>query len=93
MKMPPGKAPKKVRKAWIGCLLPVVDIIKVGDETRTGKNVRRNLYRVPADKAFGLLARHDLEAVDWWKKNKPQAFKYWQTLGFPKSCLRFIPVV
>ncbi len=91
---PPSEAPKWVRKAWIGLVLPVLEHQKLPTrEIRSGKFTDGKGYQVNAEGAMELLQKNNSKAAGWWKANVPAAFHYGRCLVFPKNCAKFIPII
>ena len=87
---PPGEAPKRIRDAWIGVVLPIK-----GDRPnkRLGYGVKSGLtiwfvikvflgwvkpiqgYSVDAAKAVDILSQTAPDAAQWWRKNASNALE------------------
>lgn len=68
---PPGEAPKWVRQAWVGLVLPLSENISPGIQLGAlgGDPHPQNLdgYSVATNDALTVLARVNAEAAKWWR--------------------------
>jgi len=84
VRVPAGEAPKEVRQAWVGLVLPCEPIVGFGrgpeynllSQTR---RVRTYGFRVPQDLAIEALERVTPEAARWWREH-----------GFPHPNMNFV---
>ncbi len=84
---PRGQAPEEVRKAWIGCILPLAEDSNEKDaQISIGVlGPKLEAYRgftVPAAAAFEVLKRRSAEAETWWRNNCSYLFAGGQKLIF-----------
>jgi hypothetical protein len=86
MKIPAGEAPLKIRKAWIGLVLPCHPILGFSPGKEKGVLSNKSAGRgncgfsVPQCDAIVILANHDRAAARWWEK---------QGFPVPKECFFF----
>jgi hypothetical protein len=80
IKVPAGEAPYRIRRAWVGLVLPCLSILGFNTErdrgVLSGKKAERNRYcfNVPQSRAITVLKKKSSWAVSWWKNR-----------GFPKA--------
>jgi hypothetical protein len=101
--MPPGIAPREVREAWIGLILPLVytdtEIIRISErryyqnkswlEYALNRLLGIRAWRVKSKTAIELLERRDPAAASWWRENRPNALNETHIFRFPaENCLR-----
>jgi len=94
---PPGEAPKAVRAAWIGCLLPVLE----GRESpvrgevvgvTSGRPEDHGLgYVVSAREAILALEQHDAKAARWWHERAPHLLEPGKLLFFSSAVCELMP--
>jgi len=79
--VPAGEAPLRIRKAWVGLILPCQRICGFPSDgmdlgVLSRKKVGRNRYgfSVPQGRAVRILKKKDPVAAAWWRKH-----------GFPKA--------
>lgn len=99
VKVPPGEAPEKVRRAWVGLVLPLADghsgpvqvftrgVLSGEMET----DLPRMQYAVPVDAAVVLLERANPSAAAWWRENTPHMFGVGGNFGFPAHVCEEVP--
>jgi hypothetical protein len=75
--MPPGEAPPEIRKAWIGCVLPVFSTSsdarlkpQVGVLSRARVSGQHG-YAVQVSDALHELEKLDGHVARWWRENTP----------------------
>ena len=84
---PSGEAPEWVRDAWIGCVLPLSEVLEMAllptVGVLSGKRVHSENdggYRIDSDAAVQILREEHPEAAQWWVN---------QGFGFPGRVLVF----
>ena len=72
--VPPGEAPEKIRRAWVGLTLPLAPgkqpqlISAEGTMTKSRVGACRG-YMVDGATALAILEKHAPEAAVWWREN------------------------
>ncbi|HVS37393.1 MAG TPA: hypothetical protein VMS17_17660 [Gemmataceae bacterium] len=88
---PPGEAPERIRRAWVGVKLPSRRwAAKAGIHRTEGvlsQQVRASGkgYAVNGRAAVQALASHSPEAAAWWRANAPHVVAWGYRLWFPSD--------
>jgi hypothetical protein len=87
--VPPGEAPERVRRAWVGLELPLApgetgprDQLAYGVLSNGSVGSRKG-YAVDGCKAVALLEAKDPDAAAWWRRNAPHVLTRGYQLVFP----------
>jgi hypothetical protein len=87
--VPPGEAPERVRRAWVGLELPLAngetglrDQSAFGALSNDPVGLRKG-YAVDGGKAVELLAAKDPDAAEWWRGNAPHVLARGYQFVFP----------
>jgi hypothetical protein len=87
--LPPGEAPRDIRRAWIGVELPTISgpanggsagVVGVLSHRAAG---RCDGYAVDGARAVRILADSDPDAAAWWRRHAPHVLGYGYQLVFP----------
>jgi hypothetical protein len=82
--VPPGDAPRAVREAWVGLLLPIADGEVTPRELQTSGEPapEGRFYLVYFDRALDVLEAASPENAAWWRENKPEMIGRGIKVGF-----------
>lgn len=80
--IPRGSAPQEVREQWIGVILTIVELPRIGslhniemDFEGCMQPIRKN-FVVNTDDAIAELAKKSPEAANWFIENLPREFDH-----------------
>lgn len=97
---PPGQAPKEIRDAWVGTVLPIKPEGEIRGKVLMGvlggKVDPENVpgYLVDWNEAVKLLKERSPEAARWWKRNRVRSIlrgRVPKELHFAKSVCEIVP--
>lgn len=92
--VPPGQAPEKIRKQWVGLVLPVEENAPGPEEgiqigIRGGQPENLGGYPVRTQDAIELLKEKSPQTAKWWERNFPPSVI--PRLVFSKTVCEIIP--
>lgn len=71
VRLPKGEAPEEVRKAWVGCKLPITDFAEfhLAEEVLSRKPRLKKGFFVHALSALAILKEKSQAAAEWFERN------------------------